>query len=334
MLYVPGLFKHWDGRLLERAVLKRLRTQVSGGPLDLIDAHFGYPDGVGAVRAAGRLGLPAFVTVRGLETDYLRDPAIAPQLIDALKQAAGCISVSHSLKTLVTGHGVPEERVRVIPNAVDRSAFFPGEKSEARARLGIASDDALIVSVGTMIALKRHHVVIQALAELRKWRPGATLAIIGMERDEPEYTSGLRKLAEDLGVLAAVRFVGAVPPDEVARWLTAANVFCLVSAREGCCNAVLEALACGRPVVTTSVGDNAHFVVEGSNGYLVPVDDVVGTARALAEALVVHRWDPQSISSTLPIGSWDDVAHQVVDFFRERLAISGGCPILNVSVAS
>jgi glycosyltransferase involved in cell wall biosynthesis len=200
--------------------------------------------------------------------------------------------------------------------------------------LGIAGDDPMIISVGTMIALKRHHVVIQALAELRKRRPGAILAIIGMERDEPDYTSGLRKLAEDLGVLTAVRFVGAVPPNDVARWLTAADVFCLVSAREGCCNAVLEALACGRPVVTTSVGDNAHFVIVGSNGYLVSVDDVAGTARALTEALVVHRWDAQSISSTLPIGSWDDVAHQVIDFFRERLAANDGHPSPNAPVAS
>ena len=327
MLYLPGVMKHWDGRFLERAVLKRIVTLGKQRPFDLIDAHFGYPDGVGAVRAAARLGLPAFVTIRGLETDYLRSPSIGPQLIEALKGAAGCISVSHALKALVVRHGVPGDHVKVIPNAVDRKVFFPGERSTARSRLGLRQDGQLIVSVGTMIDLKRHHVVVRALAELRSRSHDARLAIIGIERDEPGYLSRLRNLAEELNVADAVSFIGSVPPGDVANWLTAADVFCLASSREGCCNAILEALACGRPVVTTPVGDNVHYVIDGLNGYLVPVDDPDSTSRALSNALTPNRWDARNISGRLPLGDWEDVGRQVIDFFRGRLSRLGELPL-------
>lgn len=320
MFYVPGVMKRWDGAFLARAVSRSLAAAAGRRRLDLVDAHFGYPDGVGAVRAAARLGVPAFVTIRGLETDYLEDPVIGPQLLQALKASAGCISVSHSLKDLVTGHGLSADHVEVIPNAVDRTRFRPRDRQAARARLGLSADRPLIVSVGTMIELKRHHIVVSALAGVRERHPGATLAIIGMERDEPGYVAKLERTAADAGVAQAVRVVGAVAPDAVAEWLAAADVFCLVSSREGCCNAVLEALACGRPVVATPVGDNAHFVRPGVNGSLVPVDDAAATWRALADALSASHWDPERISRGLPVGGWTDVAGRVIRHFQERLA--------------
>lgn len=320
MLYVPGLLKQFDGRWLERAVMTVLEPMHRASPYDLVDAHFGYPDGVGSVRAATRLGLPSFVTVRGLETDYLRDSSIGPQLADALRQATGCISVSHSLKQLLSGHGVPAENIRVIPNSVDRALFRPGRRDEARAELGLPPRSRLIVSVGTLINLKRHHIAIEAMPEVRRRHPAAELVIIGTEREEREYPHRLRRLAGELGVPHAVRVIGAVSPDEVARWLTAADVFCLVSAREGCCNAVLEALASGRPVVASPAGDNSHYVRDHRNGYIVPIDDVAATAGALATALQRDDWDAEQISGQLTVGDWGSVAGEVIRFFEERLS--------------
>ena len=130
----------------------------------------------------------------------------------------------------------------------------------------------------------------------------------------------LRRLAEELGLEDAVQFVGAVQPGEVAHWLSAADVFCLVSAREGCCNAVLEALASGRPVVATPVGDNTHYVADGVNGRIVPVDDSTATSRALADVLSERHWDAEQISRGLPVGDWDHVGRRVIEFFSQRLA--------------
>jgi glycosyltransferase involved in cell wall biosynthesis len=118
-----------------------------------------------------------------------------------------------------------------------------------------------------------------------------------------------------------VRILGNIPPTTVATWLRAADVFALGTAREGCCNAVLEALATGLPVVTTPAGDNAWFVEEGINGHLVPVDDASAMGDRVATALERTTWDRAAISRKLmqQVGSWDRVATSVLDFFNERL---------------
>ncbi len=134
---------------------------------------------------------------------------------------------------------------------------------------------------------------------------------------EPQYPTELRALCERLGVTDNVSFAGRLSATAVASWLSAANLFALASKREGCCNAVLEALACGLPVITTPVGDNTWFVKDGENGYIVPVDDSRAMAHALSAALERKDWDGDRICAGLQIGDWDCVAAEVLDFFAE-----------------
>ncbi len=92
--------------------------------------------------------------------------------------------------------------------------------------------------------------------------------------------------------------------------------------REGCCNAVIEALATGTPVITTPAGDNAHFVHDNRNGFIIPIGNVEACARALADVLD-RAWDHEAISHELSVGSWDDVAEAILEFFLQCLRNSG-----------
>jgi glycosyltransferase involved in cell wall biosynthesis len=98
--------------------------------------------------------------------------------------------------------------------------------------------------------------------------------------------------------------------------MQAAHVFALMTSREGCCNAVLESLACGTPVVTTRVGDNAFFVRDGHNGYLTDRTPT-SCAEGLRAALTGDLRDRRQISRALTVGSWDDVAIAVSDYFQQ-----------------
>jgi glycosyltransferase involved in cell wall biosynthesis len=320
MFYIPGALKSMDGRWLARSIRDVLREMRRSARLDLIDAHFGYPDGVGCARVAAELGVPHFITIRGLETDILERPEVRDQLLSALHSAAGVISVSHSLRELVASRGIDADKVLVAPNAVDRTLFRPGQCSAARAKLKVSDDEALIVCVGHLLSVKRHSVLIDAVAILRSWIP-ARLVIIGGPSYEPDYPGALREQVARLGLADYVQFVGKLPPREVVEWLRAANVFALASAREGCCNAVLEALATGAPVVATRVGDNPHFVKEELNGYLVAPDDAAALAAALRRALS-RDWNGAAISSSLAVGTWADTASRVIEFMRGRLGTS------------
>lgn len=321
MLYVPGVLKSADGLWLARAVSAVIERLHADSPLDAIDAHFGYPEGVGCARVARKLGVPYFVTVRGVENEYVARPPIAGQMLGALRGAAGCISVSHSLRDVIVRHGVDPSRVKVVHNAIDSSVFRTGDRDAARRAVGVPAEVPLIVSVGHLVSRKRHHVLVDAFARIVKSRPDARLAIIGARAFERRYPDDLIALAARLGIGHAVRLVGNIPPLQVADWLRAADVFALATAREGCCNAVLEALACGVPVVTTGAGDNAHFVENGTNGAIVPVDDAESLAAAI-DAALGRAWDRAAIAARLAreVGDWSAVAGRVLEFIDERRA--------------
>lgn len=318
MFYLPKYLKFMDSYWLYRSVIGKLKAMKAIGRLDVIDAHFAYPDGAGCVRAAQELRIPVVVTLRGVEEDQLQIPMIAKQIRAVLDTADGCICVSHSLKQTAVEAGADEVNTRVIHNAVNRSVFAPGGKSGARADLNVADSGPLIVSVGNLLSVKCHDVLISAFAKLHSTHMNARLAIIGGTMHEPECPSKLREHCQSLGIADRVIFVGRVNETEVAKWLRAADVFALASRREGCCNAVLEALASGLPVVATSVGDNPWFVKDGENGYLVPVGDSEAIAHALDEALGRKDWDRYRISSDLQVGDWGDVANDVNEFLEER----------------
>jgi teichuronic acid biosynthesis glycosyltransferase TuaC len=319
MFYLPGVFKGLDSRWLRACVMSELqRIRDRKGPVEVIDAQFEYPEGVGAALAARAVGLPVFITLRGLLTKYLKTPQRRTQCLRALHDATGVISVSHSLKRTAVAHGIDGSKVRVIPNAIDSATFHPGPRDEARAQLGVTGDAPLVVTVGHVQPVKGQHDLIPALARVKARRGAVRLVVIGNDRYDAPYTRQVRRLVDGSGLGDDVRFVGEQVPAQVARWLRAADLFALPSYHEGCCNALLEALACGTPVVATRVGDNAEYVDE-SRGRLVPVGDIETLAAAIGDALE-RSWDRPAIAAPLALRTWDHVAAEVVAFYHERLA--------------
>lgn len=319
MFYLPKVLKSLDAFWLYRSIINKLQSLHRNAHIDVIDAHFGYPDGVGCYLAARRLGIPFFLTFRGLEADYIDSPLVRPQITSALRHAAGCVCVSGYLRDLAIRYGADAESLRVIHNAVDRALFRPGSRLGARLKLGRPETDPLIVSVGHLAAVKGHHTLLRGFRQLQESVPNAKLAIIGGTAHEAQYPDELVSLANTLGLRNSVAFVGNIRPHEVVDWLRAADVFALATRREGCCNAVLEALATGTPVVTTPAGDNAYFVKDALNGFIVPIGDSDALASGLARALAHRYWDANRISQTLAVGDWAQVGKQVFDFFLERI---------------
>tara|TARA_A100001391_G_scaffold116853_1_gene79155 strand:- start:156 stop:1322 length:1167 start_codon:yes stop_codon:yes gene_type:complete len=317
MFYLPGIAKRLDGRWMQRSVEKWLdRMDDSILSNAVIDAHFGYPEGVGCYLAAKKRGLPCFITMRGLEVDRLQMPSIKPQLVEALGQCTGTIAVSDSLRDAAIDAGVPRENVIVIPNGIDGDLFHVGERDAARTELNQPVDQPLIVCVANLKAVKGHEVLLKAFAALPR-DLGARLVLIGSPSD-PSVAQQIGELIATKGCKDSVLKIGARPPDEVAKWLQAADVFALASHREGCCNAVLEALATGTPVVATAVGSNLQEIRAGIDGFVVPPGDSDAFAAALQTALE-NEWSPKQISGRLNGRTWAGVADRVMSFMQSRI---------------
>jgi glycosyltransferase involved in cell wall biosynthesis len=290
---------------------RRLHKQAK---FDCIDAHFVYPDGFAAVLLGKFLGLPVIVSARG--TDINVYPAlrlIRPMLRWTLTNAAGVIAVSGDLKKRIIDLGISETKIQVIPNGVDVQRFQPQNMSEARRRLGLAEAGPMIVSVGSLIESKGHHLLIAAVAELVPRFPELRLHIIG----EGVYRGGLERLIHEKRLQDRVFLMGNRPNEELATWFSAADLSCLMSSREGWPNVISESLACGTPVLATRVGGIPELIVSPDLGSMVE-RGIASIAKRLEESLS-KNWDRQEISKKASSRSWDTVAEEVAKCLESKI---------------
>ena len=214
-------------------------------------------------------------------------PSLRGPIRDALLQASNVISVSAGLRDRVIELGIPADSIVVQHNGVDGGRFILRDRGDARRRLGIDENRSQICFVGNLVPEKGPDVLVEALGRSELGGLDARVTFIG----EGELKDELRARTAALGLRDRVSFLGRLPPDEVALRISASDVLCLPSRREGCPNVVLEALASGRPVVAASVGGVPELLHDG-NGVMVPPADPPALAAAIAMrcSAVGIRW--------------------------------------------
>jgi sugar transferase (PEP-CTERM/EpsH1 system associated) len=180
--------------------------------------------------------------------------------------------------------GVPNERIRLICNGVDIERFSPAQR-EPVLPPGFADADSVVVgSVGRLEPVKDQLTLVRAFTELCQRRPQdkrLRLVLIG----DGSLRQALESLVAQGGIRERVWLAGSA--DNVTQLLNAMDVFVLPSLAEGISNTILEAMACGLPVVATRVGGNEELMVENETGFLVPRAD----PGAMADALLTYLDD-------------------------------------------
>lgn len=319
---VPSALKRLDGLAMAFGAYPRLRALKRMGRLDLIDAHFGYPDGYAAVLLGRWLGVPVTITLRGTESRHAADPVLRPLLLRALLGADRVFAVADALKQVAVSIGVPAEKVAVVGNGVDTARFIPLDRADARAALGLPSDVPVLISVGGLVERKGFHRVIELLPRLRERWPGLIYLVVGGASAEGNNRPQLEQQVAQLGLGDTVRFLGSLPPDALKQPLSAADVFVLSTRNEGWANVFLEAMACGLPVVTTDVGGNREVVDRESLGFVVPFGDAEALETALDRALAAP-WDRAAIRHHAEQNAWDGRVDLLCAAFAEMTRSTG-----------
>lgn len=170
---------------------------------------------------------------------------------------------------LLADTGVDRRRLRFIPNGLDVEWWTPDSGGRSGSR-------PVVLSVARFVPVKHHQDLLRAVAILRDRGVRLQLELIG---DGPTLPA-MRRLANELGIEELVRFAGARDRDQVRDAMRRADVFCLASLWEGMASSVMEAMACGLPVVGTHVNGVAELVDDGRTGYLVPPQrpEIIATA--------------------------------------------------------
>lgn len=270
-LNLPGTGGRFHARAMAAALTPLLREIRKDFPFDVISAEFFFPDGPAAILLGRRFGVPVSIKARGSDIhDWGRRPGIGKQVIAAGQAADGVLAVSEAMRDDMIAMGVPRGKIETIATGVDLARFTPRDRAAAKAELGVAGP--LVLSVGALIPLKGHDIVIDAVATL----PGVTLWIAGEGGDRKRLEAQI----ERLGLGDRVKLLGSVPPDRVATTLAAADAMALASEREGLANAWLEALASGTPIVIPDVGGARQVVTSPAAGRIV-----ARTPAAFAAAL-------------------------------------------------
>jgi glycosyltransferase involved in cell wall biosynthesis len=300
------------------AAAPALRRLIHEGfDFDLIDAHYYYPDGVAAALLARHFRKPLAITARGTDLNLIPQHALPRRMIRwAARRADASIGVCAALVDVLRGWGIAENRLHVMRNGVDLGRFHPEPPAAARAHLGIEGAPILL-SVGHLIERKGHHLAIGALPTVLQRHPRARLLIVGEGPERPR----LEALARELGVQARVTLTGALPNDTLATWYSAADVLILASSREGWANVLLEAMACGTPVVATRIWGTPEVVADVAVGLLVEQRSPEGLAASLVQLLATPR-DRARVRRYAEGFGWPETSRAQVDLFR-RLAGSG-----------
>ncbi len=302
-LAAPGFLRRLDGLSMALCSAPLLRRLKNSGH-NLIDAHFAYPDGYAAVRLGRWLGLPVTITLRGTEVPLAKSGSRRKRMLLALTGAKRVFSVADSLKRHMAGLGADAAKIRVVGNGVDTSIFHPLDKSAARRALGIADAARVLITVGGLVERKGFHRVNELLPALKGKHPHLVYLIVGGASPEGDWSERLRRQVATLGLEDTVRFLGPMPSAALKEPLSAADVFVLATANEGWANVLLEAMACGLPVVATDVGGNREVVCRDELGLIVPFGQPEALRDALDRALAAS-WDRETIIDYARANGWD-----------------------------
>ena len=257
----------WSQLGFERGVaraLKRLRSVPA-----VAYGHFLYFSGRAAVRVGEQRGIPSFVAV-GEGTFWTAERMGWHRARRDFRSATGLLAVSTVLKEkLIAELGLPAEKIGVFPNGVDLGRFAPRDRAQMREKHGLPPDRFVVAYVGHFLKDKG----VGVLAEALEGMAGTGAVFVGTGPHVPEASN--------------VLFRGVLPHEQIPEMLSAADVFVMPSFVEGSCNAMIEAMACGLPIIASDGRFHDDLLDESC---ALRVDTT--RAAALREAVARLRDDP------------------------------------------
>jgi glycogen(starch) synthase len=318
---------------------RRALDLVRHGRADIVHGLGASVLGYARARAHGAAAAPLVLNPQGLEEFGATDPSRAPlkraayfplrrSVLMCAAAADAVIATDRALEPVVLRHlGIPRERMRTIPNALDLRTLDaqtdPAMVGDLRLRHGLAPGERILLSVGRLESSKGFHVLLRALAAVRDHgsldgRPWRWVAL-----GEGSYRPMLERLVEELGMQERVHLLGRVSDHEMHAWHELSTLFLHPTLYEGSSLVTLEAMAHRRAVIASAAGGIPDKVRPGENGWLV----APGDAPALAAAISGAIGDPARLAHYGLAGrtiverefSWTAAGDATVALYRELL---------------
>ena len=292
--YKLTVFSLWSA--IRRVFKKKIKTS------DVIYSHF-IESGLNAAWLKKQTGIPAFMAVG---ESRVRDKELTYKIFkDVLYSGLdGVICVSTYIRNELFENNIIDKKIRtlVAPNGINPDIFYPRDKNVCRKKLGLGLDDFAIAFVGGYIKRKGFDKLQQAIKNHLEWK----CIFIG-SGDIPIELEPFQ-----------VVFNGRVEHDLIPDYLSAADVFVLPTTAEGCCNAIIEAMACGLPIISSNLPFNED-ILSNKNAILINPDRVHEIENALdniSKNIILRNNLSQNALKTVETLYLDKRAREIISFME------------------
>ena len=306
-----------DGAISEYPFLPNLSSVLKNIRPDIIHAHSHlFLLTFTAVKGAKKLGLPSVLTVGGVSA--ARDTFInfGQQIYLytvgkwIFRNVSRIICLTRSDACEVMKYGADSSKIRIVPNAVDLNLFKPSKEKP---------NDPLFVWVGRFVPEKGPHYLVKAIEVVVKECKDAKFILIG----DGQMLPLIRKMVKKSGLDDCVRFTGFLDLKSVSHILSKATGFVFPSLKEGMPKAVLEAMACGLPIIASNISGIDEFVTNGYNGLLVPPEDhqVLGEAimNVISDRKLAAKLGANARKTVETDHNWNSVLGALDSVYEEAL---------------
>jgi glycosyltransferase involved in cell wall biosynthesis len=269
-----------------------LRREIRRFQPDVLLSAWAYPDGTAAAAFGQIFDLPTVCRVMGTDiNDFTKRADRRPQIALAFRHTDRVIAVSQALGDVVASLGVDRDKIVQIPTGVDTERFHAVDRISARDELGLPLEAPLIAVPSRLSPEKGIHHLLAALPRMRS---NVHVVLVG----DGDQRAELEEQTARLGLGTRVHFAGYQLEHRMKLFYSAADLTCLPSLEEGWPDALMEAFACGCPVVASDVGGVADIIELTGAGLLAPPGDPEGLSRVLGEALE-RDWDREATAAQM-----------------------------------
>lgn len=312
---IPRISESFHAYLMMPFLYRALKTIQRNFGIDVVNAHYLYPDGVAACQVCRILKIPVVLSALGSDVNVLaQNKGISRQIVNALTRCSAITAVSDDLALNIRKFGISDRNIHVLRNGVDLSLFTLLDRKYERKKASVSDEDKIILFVGRLSPEKGIDYLLKAVMQLKTKWPKIRVFLVGGGPD----LMRLKELQKSLDITELVHFIGEQTPSEICRWLGISDVLCLPSIREGCPNVILESFAAGRPVVGSNVGGIPEMIDVGRNGFLFQSGDANDLAQKLDMSLR-FVWVPAEIRNSVENRSWSNVSQSYLELYYRAI---------------
>jgi glycosyltransferase involved in cell wall biosynthesis len=292
---------------------------------DLVHAHgHPYPSSLLACKVAKQFKKPFIVTQHNTFIDYDSWLNLAESLNDwtigatVLKKADKVITVSRATREYVLRLGADKKKTSVIYNGVDEEFFHPMDKERCREKLSLPKNKAIILSIRRLVYKNGLNTLIEVASYLVREHHNLLFILVGTGPDRGFIENRIKELK----LSNNVKLAGFAPDEQLPYYYNAADCFVIPSSSgEGLPMVLLEAMACGLPVISTISGGTAEIIKESVNGFLAPPRDSEALAKAILKiisnrtaSIAIGRENRRTIEKKF---TWDNNMEQLKKIYKE-----------------